>query len=143
VARHLAVILAAGLCGCANDPVSMGRSEIEARLAEKLNLRDVSLAAAPAGGYTGTGRKADGTAVTITVTQKKDEQSLWYSAVDEKGELSAGGMKDIAFLGVNPSAVRWWRRIKVIALVAVVVGGAGYAIWSRRRAGAKPGEAAG
>ena len=129
--------------GCASDPGSLTRSEIEAKLKDALNLNAVSLKARPEGGYVGTGQKADGTNYTITVDQKKADRSLWYSAKSDTGDLKAGGFKEF-----GPAWVRSLQQVsnwgKVILLLLVVIGGGIVAArkFARRTKHAEPGAAA-
>jgi len=105
--------------GCASDPGSMSKSEIEVKLKDKLNLKEVSLKERPEGGYTGTARKEDGTKYTITVTQQKEDRSLWYAVMTDKGELTAGGFKDFSWPGIT-----YLRSAKgLLILFAVIWGG--------------------
>ena len=79
--------------GCAKDPGSMSKSGIEAKLKDTLEFKEVTFTEVPEGGYLGTGKNEEGTKYTITVTQKKEDKSLWYTAEDDKSELKASGFK--------------------------------------------------
>ena len=127
--RTLLVCLSVGVIGCGNDPGSLSKGEVEDKLKAELKLKSLTLAPLPEGGFEGTGDRADGRTVKITVTQKPEERSLWYSAKDEKGEFRAGGFKSFAVGGIEPRALRW---VKLGALVLLGVGAIAYAIWKGR-----------
>jgi hypothetical protein len=135
----LAVFLVATcvlMSGCAEDPGSMSQAEVEAKLKDILKLKTVTLTAAPEGGYAGTGEKEDGSTLKLTIAQKKDDRSLWYTAVDEQGELTAGGLKDFSMGGVDSGAAqRWSLIVKVGVVIALIVVAAGYYAISRKHRG--------
>lgn len=112
--------------GCASDPGSMDQSEIEAKLQEALDLETVALKELPEGGYAGTGVRADGTNYAITVTQQKADQSLWYSARSEQGELKAGGFKEFGPRWLRPLGQA--RNVVIILLVLFVTIGFGIVV---------------
>lgn len=123
------LVLAAG--GCANDPGSMTRGEVEARLRDELGLASVSLQEQPDGGYSGTGQRADGGRYAITVARKPADRSLWYTATSERGELKAGGLK-----GSGPPWLRALDRShKAVMVVMVLFVAAGVVFVVARRLG--------
>jgi hypothetical protein len=90
----LFVACVCGLGGCSNDPGSMTKSEVEAKLKKETKLQEITLQERPEGGYEGTGRRADGVTYTLTVTQKKEEQSLSYVLKnDATKEMTAGSFR--------------------------------------------------
>ena len=115
--------------GCSNDPGSMNKSEIEDKLRGALKLKAVTLTELPSGEYEGIGDKDDGSKVSITVRQKQEDMSLWYTAKDGTGNLVAGGIKEFSAWGVDSTTVRAWRWLKTGVLALLVVLGIGYVIY--------------
>ena len=131
----LAVCMIVGIgfaSGCSNDPGWMSKADIEVKLKETLELRDVSLSESPDGGYTGNGIKDDGTKFTISVIQKENGKLLWYSATDDRGNLKAGGFQEFSRWGINSTAIRGWRILKVVVVALLIAGIACYAICRKR-----------
>ena len=91
VASLAVVVVLFGLAGCSKNPGALGKSDIEAELREELKLKDVSLTANPDGGYTGTGKLADGTKYTLIVTQDEKDKKLSYTLKNEEGRVVRGG----------------------------------------------------
>lgn len=112
--------------GCASDPGSMAKSDVEAKLIEVLHLVDVFLVEQPEGGYSGAGKRADGTKYTIVVAQKKDERSLWYTATSERGELEAGGFQQFGPPWLKTANLV--RKGVMLLMILFVVAGSGYVV---------------
>ena len=76
------------LIGCqpskpAVSPGPMSKQELEATVAKKLELKDVSLTDQGAGRFTGTGKTADGLVAELEVIQKEHQLNMkkkWKSA---------------------------------------------------------------
>jgi hypothetical protein len=131
----LAICMIVGISfasGCSKDPGSMSKADIEVKLKETLELRDVSLTESPDGGYTGSGMKDDGTKFTISVIQKKNDKLLWYSATDDRGDVKAGGFQEFSRWGIDSTAIRGWRILKLVVVALLIAGIACYAIWRKR-----------
>lgn len=114
------------LGGCTSDRGTPSQGEVEAKLKEALGVETVALTARPEGGYSGTGRKADGTTYTITVDARGADGTLWYTATSDTGELKAGGFREVGPAWLRPlqQASNWGK----VALVLLVVIGSGFVV---------------
>lgn len=117
----VACCLASLICGCGSEHDLTTQSGIEAKLQDTLSLKTVSLKARPDGGYEGTGQKTDGTNYKITVEQKSAGRLLWYTAMTDQGELSAGGFQEFDRPWMR--TLNQMRKGIMIVLVLVVIVG--------------------
>lgn len=80
--------------GCSNDPGSMMKTEVEAKIKGAMKLDSVKMSEATDDGYKNVWTAADGSRLAITVVRDKKDKSLKYSAKGEKGNLQASGFKN-------------------------------------------------
>ncbi len=77
--QSLSVLLVLGsvLCsGCSQDnPGTWPRDKVSAKVMESLQMTEVTLSPDPAGGFSGTGKRADGEMLTLTVTTRRSNAS--------------------------------------------------------------------
>ena len=82
-----------GLEACSKNPGTLSQSEVEEKLAEVLELKELSLTENPAGGYKGKGMTAAGVEYDLTVAQDEDEKMLRYKAESESAPPLQGFVK--------------------------------------------------
>ncbi len=110
------------IAGCSMRDGPMTKSDALASIKKELKLKEVTLSEQPDGSLSGEGTKADGTKYMITVTLKKDQRSMSYTATSERGKLEAGSVWQFG--------PRWLQTAKsirnlvvAVLLLFVVIGG--------------------
>ncbi len=94
VPRFLAVWLLLCTCflgGCNRpNPGTFSQPEVEAQVMKSLKLTEISLTADPAGGYTGSGKLADGETMKLKITQDPNAKRLSWKAEGDRGTFEDG-----------------------------------------------------
>ena len=81
------------LVGCpSGNPAAWTTTDIENYLKETAALSEVSLTQKEDGSYSGSGKTAGGTSVTVTVTQDRNAKKLLYTVTDESGKVGGGSI---------------------------------------------------
>jgi lipopolysaccharide export LptBFGC system permease protein LptF len=76
-------------CGNTSHPGTWNQAEIEAYMLKTENpkMSEVSISTDPAGGYTGTGKAADGETFKLTIKQNADLKRLSWNAKGDRGTV--------------------------------------------------------
>jgi len=93
--RHsfISCVLAAllGISGCEKShPGNYAQPEVEAQLKKSLKLTELQITADPGGGYTGTGKTADGESLKLKITQDLSSKRLSWKADGDRGTIEEG-----------------------------------------------------
>ncbi|NND96003.1 MAG: hypothetical protein HKN47_01590, partial [Pirellulaceae bacterium] len=73
IATICALVLLVVSLGCRGDnPGTWTNDKVSAKMMESLNLTEITLSPDPSGGFSGTGKRADGETITVTVNQDAD-----------------------------------------------------------------------
>ena len=86
------LVLGSLLCsGCSQDnPGTWPRDRVSAKVMESLQMTEVTLSPDPAGGFSGTGKRADGETLTLTVTQDAATHRISWDAKGDRGFVEDG-----------------------------------------------------
>jgi hypothetical protein len=88
------LMICVDLAGCSRKQGTPNKSDIEAKLTERLKLKRIALADNPAGGYTGTATGEDGTKYELKVTHDDQTRTLHCRATSDKGDIANWVIKD-------------------------------------------------
>jgi hypothetical protein len=87
-------VILGGICicqiGCADNPGTWPLPKVEAKLTESLQLSDVNMEAAPDGGFTGTGKSAEGETISFSVKQDAAARRISWDAKGDRGFVEEG-----------------------------------------------------
>lgn len=85
----LCCVICFSLIGCkpAVHPGNWDQTRIETKLKEKHNLAEISLQPASAGGFTGSGKTADGETYTFKVKQDANLKRLSWEFNSDRGDV--------------------------------------------------------
>ncbi|MBX3420509.1 MAG: hypothetical protein KF752_03025 [Pirellulaceae bacterium] len=98
ISRATCTLLVVCLCGCAilamsgcrqDNPGSWPVERVTAKVAESLGLSDLNLQNTERG-LEGTGKRADGELLKLTVTQHPDEHAIRWEATGDRGFVEEG-----------------------------------------------------
>jgi hypothetical protein len=78
------------LAGCAENPGNWPQDKVAAKIQEKLELSELSLAPNPEGGFTGTGKSDEGETFTIKITQDPSQGRLNWDSEGDRGTFDSG-----------------------------------------------------
>jgi hypothetical protein len=79
-------------CGLGEQPLrQLTKAELEADMADRLKLRDVTLTDERGGRFTGTGKGAEGKPIELAVTQREQRRSWKTHWKGPNGEASGEG----------------------------------------------------
>jgi len=85
------LVLALSLSGCTKShPGNYAQPEVEAQVIKSLKLSEIQLIADPAGGYTGSGKTADGETYKLKIMQDEAMKRLSWNAVGDRGSSEDG-----------------------------------------------------
>ena len=73
-----------------NHPGMYTQPEVEAHVKKSLDLTEIQIAAAPTGGYTGTGKAASGENYKLKITQDVAKKELRWNAEGDQGDFRDG-----------------------------------------------------
>ncbi len=94
VKKYLVSLLCVSLIGlfggCADNPGTWPQPKLEAKVKESLELTQIALTAQSEGGYTGTGTRADGETLNVTVAQDADAHRISWEAKGDRGFVEDG-----------------------------------------------------
>ena len=82
-------VICLSLIGCkpAANPGTWDQTRIEAKLKEKYNLAEISLQPATEGGFTGSGKTAEGETYKFKVKQNADLKRLSWEFNSDRGDV--------------------------------------------------------
>ena len=84
-------MLAISNSGCQrSNPGNYSQQEVEAQIKKSLKLTEIQLSPDPAGGYTGSGKTADGEGFKMKITQDAIQKSLKWKADGNRGTIEEG-----------------------------------------------------
>ena len=85
------IIVLISLTSCQRPhPGNYSQLEVETQVKKSLKLTEIKLAPDPAGGYSGSGKTADGEGFKLKITQDAVQKSLKWNAVGNRGTLEDG-----------------------------------------------------
>lgn len=98
MARHILLIcllvFPVAISGCERShPGNYKQPEVEAQVIKSLKLTEIQIAADPAGGYSGTGKTANGESFKLKLTQDVAQKSLKWKADGDRGSMEEGSFK--------------------------------------------------
>lgn len=85
---RFAMICLVSLCllGCAH-PGNWDQAKVAAKVKESLELSEISLEPNPSGGFTGTGKTAEGESYKLQVTQDEAKKRLSWKYEGDRGTI--------------------------------------------------------
>ena len=88
------LVFSVAISGCERrHPGNYPQPEVEAQVMKSLKLTELQITADPAGGYSGTGKTADGESFKLKLTQDAAEKSLSWKADGDRGSIEEGSFK--------------------------------------------------
>ena len=72
------------------SPGNWPEGKVAAKIQEKLELSELSLVPNPEGGFTGTGKSAEGETFTIKITQDPSQGRLNWDSEGDRGTFDSG-----------------------------------------------------
>ncbi len=94
VLRILPILLlffCVAVSGCSKqNPGTYGQPEVEAQVIKSLKLSEIQLTVDPAGGYSGTGKTADGESYKLKIMQDAAMKRLSWKADGDRGTIEEG-----------------------------------------------------
>ena len=96
--RHIlpicVLVFFVAITGCEwSHPGNYPQPEVEAQVKKSLKLTEIQITADPGGGYTGTGKTADGESFKLKLTQDVAQKSLNWKADGDRGSIEEGSFK--------------------------------------------------
>ncbi len=83
--------IAISLPGCSDNPGSWPQPKVEAKVAESLDLSQITLTPGTEQGvFTGTGKHAGGETFKLTVTQNASDKRISWEADGDRGTSEVG-----------------------------------------------------
>ena len=88
------LVFSVAISGCERrHPGNYPQPEVEAQVMKSLKLTEIQITADPAGGYSGTGKTADGESFKLKLTQDVAQKSLNWKADGDRGSIEEGSFK--------------------------------------------------
>ena len=88
------LMFAVSISGCAKThPGNYAQPEVEAQLKKSLELIEIQLTRDPAGGYSGTGKNAEGETYKLKISQDEALKRLIWKADGDRGDLREGNLQ--------------------------------------------------
>lgn len=78
------------IAGCAENPGKWPEDKVATKIQEKLELSELSMVPNPEGGFTGTGKSAEGETFTIKITQDPAQGRLNWDSEGDRGTFDSG-----------------------------------------------------
>ena len=79
------------ISGCQRShPGNYSQQEVEAQVKKSLKLSEIQIAPDPAGGYSGSGKTADGEGFKLKISQDAVQKSLKWKAEGNRGTIEDG-----------------------------------------------------
>ena len=78
------------LGGCRDNPGTWGAEKVSTKIAASLELSDVTLSPRPEGGFSGSGKRADGETITFTISQDAEAHRMSWDAKGDRGFVEEG-----------------------------------------------------
>lgn len=88
------LLFAVAISGCAKShPGNYAQPEVEAQVKKSLELIEIQLTPDPAGGYSGTGKNAQGETYKLKISQNEALKRLSWKADGDRGDLREGNFQ--------------------------------------------------
>ena len=82
------------ISGCQRShPGNYSQQEVEAQVKKSLKLTEIQIVPDQAGGYSGSGKTADGEGFKLKITQDATQKSLNWKADGNRGTIEDGSFK--------------------------------------------------
>ena len=88
------LMFAIAISGCAKShPGNFAQPEVEAQVKKSLELIEIQLTPDPAGGYSGTGKNAQGETYKLKISQDEALKRLSWKADGDRGDMREGNFQ--------------------------------------------------
>ena len=88
------LLFAVAISGCAKShPGNYAQPEVEAQVKKSLELIEIQLTPDPAGGYSGTGKSAQGETYKLKISQDEALRRLSWKADGDRGDMREGNFQ--------------------------------------------------
>jgi len=88
------LMFAVAISGCTKrHPGNYAQPEVEAQVKKSLDLIEIQLSPDPAGGYSGTGKNAEGETYKLKISQDEALKRLNWKADGSRGDMREGNFQ--------------------------------------------------